>query len=109
MAGKAQTATQTLPYLLQLGRAPVAIAALVRPVQVLVIGADDELAGAALGTDQLAVRFEFAERADVGAGEMMDEPLLAEMARSAVGAAAAKGRQAAALGTELHAVPDDGL
>jgi hypothetical protein len=72
VAGKAKLATEALSHVLEFGGAPVTVEALIRPLQVLVVGVDDEAARAALGTDQFASGFELGHGADVGAGEVMD-------------------------------------
>lgn len=79
------------------------------PVQVLVVGVDDEAAGAALGTDQSARGLEVGNGADVGTGEVVDELVLSEPRRPAIRTTPAKGRHAVTLGAELHAVPGAGL
>lgn len=101
-------ALEALGHGLQLGAAPVAGLAAKRPGEIFVIGTDDEGARAALGTHQLAGGLEIAHQADVGAGEVVDEPIIAVVGRAAARAAAAISGQPLAARADLQPVPQHG-
>jgi hypothetical protein len=104
MAGEAKAAGKTLGDLLELDVDPMAIGAVVGARHVLVVGTNDELAGAALGTDELAIALKVAYEADMGASKVMDQLIIGRVGRAAPGAGCPKGRQAMTLGAELHAI-----
>ena len=93
MGRKAQLAAKALGHLLQLVARPLTLLAAKGAGRVFVVGADDELASATFGTDQLALVLEFRDQADMGAGEMVHEHIIAEVDRAASIATAPKRRQ----------------
>ena len=72
MAGEAEAATETVCDLLELHVAPVAIEAAVGPVQVFVVGANNQGARTAFGTDKLPACLKVPYEANVSAGKVMD-------------------------------------
>jgi hypothetical protein len=78
--------------------------ALIRSVQIFVVGAYNKAARAALGADQPVDAFEIGYQANVGACVVMDEPFIAEPGRPAGWTSLAKSRQRPALRTKLYPV-----
>ncbi len=73
----------------------------------LEVGPDDQLPRAALGTNQLPFGLEVTDETDMGAGVMVQQLVIGEVAGAAAWATLPECRQAVALGTELHPVAQD--
>jgi hypothetical protein len=86
MRREPHAAFQALGDALQLRAAPGAVEATKRAVQKLEVGPDDQVPGAALGALERALVLEVGGKADVGAGEVMDQPLAGDASRATVGA-----------------------
>jgi hypothetical protein len=83
-------AAKTLGHLLQLVIGPLTVLTAIGARHVFIVGANDELAAAALGTNQLAPVLELGDQADMGAGEMVHEPIIGDVDRTAGVTAAPK-------------------
>lgn len=101
-------ATQALSDHFRGGIRPIAFQALARSAEAIEVSVADTAFHAALGTHDSAIGFEFADPAQVGAGEMMNQ-LLADDVNGATGATAtAEGGHASAMGADVGAIHQDG-
>src|SRR5215471_15278450 len=93
MSRKARGAADAAADGFQFSVTPLTLPATIRPVEVLVIAAHEEVARAALGADQAVGRLEGGDRRDVGAGEVMKESIMLQPAATALPTAGAEHRQ----------------
>jgi hypothetical protein len=105
--GKAEITTQALGHLLRFGGRPAAFLTTEKSDGVFEVRSHDHLFGAALGTNEAAIALKVANRANVGAGKVMDQAIVGQVDTTAAQAAATEARQALAARADLHAVPED--
>ena len=84
----------------------IAVLAAIRARHVFIIRADNHAGACGIWGKQLVIAvLELVDKADMGAGEMVNKPIVRQPRRAARSAAAAKRGQALAAWTKLHAVP----
>ena len=84
VTGEKQVAAQALADVLKPSVAPMAILTGERPIQILVIRPRHQTACPALWAHQLPGLLEILDRTDMSASQVMNEPVLAEVDRTAV-------------------------